>query len=214
MHHRHDLRRNVCKLFFFVQVPVEIFRSTKDFPAGLFPKSWHPTSLAFLGSLHWVYTPCICMLLCASHASHVHPPGCTCFIPESLKSLCRPQTSWLLWLPWLLWLGGSQSTWPHHASLSFGARRWESRREWSWHCSHLWTLTSACRGLGVHGSMMVHGFWMVSVHATSHTTMISVMLRFCLILVAVWVVWHSFNPGFLWISVSSWSSETVRSPYR
>ena len=36
-------------------------------------------------------------------------------------------------------------------------QRWKSKREWSWHCSHLWTLTSACSGLGVE---WVRAFWM------------------------------------------------------
>ena len=62
MHHRHDLKRKTCKQLFFVQVPVEIFRFTGHFPA----KSGIPTSLAFLGFLHWVYTPYLYVAMCQS----------------------------------------------------------------------------------------------------------------------------------------------------
>ena len=140
------------------------------------------------------------MLLCASHASHVHPPGCTCFIPESLKSLCRPQTSWLPWLLWLLWLGPKapdriMRRWRSKVGKQKGVELalfspvdFDERLQGSW-----------C-GPWVHdGPWWSMGFgWF---HATSRTTMISVMLRFCLILVAVWVVWHSFNPGISWFSL-------------
>ena len=61
--------------------------------------------------------------------------------------------------------------------------------------------------------MMVHDGPWLSVHATSHTTAL-LLLRLCLILAAVWVVWHSFHPGFLCIFVGSWSLEIIRSPYR